>query len=314
VAAPPHTIAIIGSGLIGRSWAVVFARLGARIRLYDPSQQALADARKWLGEALAAESPLAAAADIGFCGTVAEAVDGATHVQENAPEILEAKRTLYRDLDRLVAPGIPICSSTSALLPSALFEGLEGASRFLVAHPTNPPHVIPVVEIVPSPWTSGEALAAVEVLLLQCGQETVRLRHEVPGFLLNRLQAALVNEALRLVEEEVAVPDDLDKVIRSGLGLRWAFIGPFETMDLNARGGFEDYAERLGGVHAALDRVTSSPSPWDGAAPASVGQARRQVLPAARIAARQQWRDRQIVALRALKASAERDFSKESQI
>jgi 3-hydroxyacyl-CoA dehydrogenase len=290
---------------------VVFARLGARIRIYDPSPQALDDARQWLEKVLQAESALAAAADIRFCSTVAEAVDGATHVQENAPEALEAKRALYQDLDRLVAPGIAICSSTSALLPSVLFEGLAGASRFLVAHPTNPPHVVPAVEIVPSPWTSEDALAAVEALLSKCGQETVRLRREVPGFLLNRLQAALVNEALRLVEEEVAAPEEIDKVIRSGLGLRWAFIGPFETMDLNASGGFEQYAERLGGVHASLDRVTSSASPWDGTAPALVGKARRKVLPVGMIAARQQWRDRQIMALRALKASAEHDFSKE---
>jgi 3-hydroxyacyl-CoA dehydrogenase len=311
VTAAPDTAAIIGSGLIGRSWAVVFARLGARIRIYDPSPQALDDARQWLEQVLQAESALAAAADIRFCSTVAEAVDGATHVQENAPEALEAKRALYQDLDRLVAPGIPICSSTSALLPSVLFEGLAGASRFLVAHPTNPPHVVPAVEIVPSPWTSEDALAAVEALLSKCGQETVRLRREVPGFLLNRLQAALVNEALRLVEEEVAAPEEIDKVIRSGLGLRWAFIGPFETMDLNASGGFEQYAERLGGVHASLDRVTSSASPWDGTAPALVGKARRKALPVGMIAARQQWRDRQIMALRALKASAEHDFSKE---
>ena len=309
--AAPDTAAIIGSGLIGRSWAVVFARLGARIRIYDPSPQALDDARQWLEQVLQAESALAAAADIRFCSTVAEAVDGATHVQENAPEALEAKRALYQDLDRLVAPGIPICSSTSALLPSVLFEGLAGASRFLVAHPTNPPHVVPAVEIVPSPWTSEDALAAVEALLSKCGQETVRLRREVPGFLLNRLQAALVNEALRLVEEEVAAPEEIDKVIRAGLGLRWAFIGPFETMDLNASGGFEQYAERLGGVHASLDRVTSSASPWDGTAPALVGKARRKALPGGMIAARQQWRDRQIMALRALKASAEHDFSKE---
>jgi 3-hydroxyacyl-CoA dehydrogenase len=311
VTAAPDTAAIIGSGLIGRSWAVVFARLGARIRIYDPSPQALDDARQWLEQVLQAESALAAAADIRFCSTVAEAVDGATHVQENAPEALEAKRALYQDLDKLVAPGIPICSSTSALLPSVLFEGLAGASRFLVAHPTNPPHVVPAVEIVPSPWTSEDALAAVEALLSKCGQETVRLRREVPGFLLNRLQAALVNEALRLVEEEVAAPEEIDKVIRSGLGLRWAFIGPFETMDLNASGGFEQYAERLGGVHASLDRVTSSASPWDGTAPALVGKARRKALPVGMIAARQQWRDRQIMALRALKASAEHDFSKE---
>ncbi len=314
MAASPDTVAIIGAGLIGRSWAVVFARAGARIRLYDPSSQALSEARKWLDGVLAAEASLAGVVDISFCSTLAEAVDGATYVQENAPEVLEAKRALYRDLDGLVGAGVPICSSTSALLPSVLFEGLASASRFLVAHPTNPPHVIPAVEIVPSPWTSQAVLADVEALLSKCGQEAISLRHELPGFLLNRLQAALVNEALRLVEEEVAAPDDIDKVVRSGLGLRWAFIGPFETMDLNAGGGFEDYAERLGGVHAALDRVTSDPSPWNGTAPATVGKARRKALPVARLAARQRWRDRQIMALRALKTSAEREFSKESQI
>lgn len=313
LAATPDTAAIIGAGLIGRSWAVVFARLGARIQIYDPSPQARADAEQWLGDVLRAESPLASAADIRFCETLVEALDGATYVQENAPEALEAKRSLYRQLDNLVAPGVPICSSTSALLPSALFEGLAGASRFLVAHPTNPPHVVPAVEIVPSPWTSQDCLAAVETLLSKCGQETVRLRREVPGFLLNRLQAALINEALRLVEENVAAPDEIDKVVRSGLGLRWAFIGPFETMDLNASGGFANYAERLGGVHASLDRVNSGASPWDGVAPASVGAARREILPVEMIAVRQQWRDRQVMALRALKASAEREFSKESQ-
>lgn len=307
-----NTVAIIGAGLIGRSWAVVFARAGARVRVYDPSPQALRDAQPWLQEVLTADGHQDAVANIEFFESLADAVDGVTHVQENAPELLDVKRELYRKLDDLVAPGVPIYSSTSALLPSVLFEGLAGAGRFLVAHPTNPPHVVPVVEIVPSPWTDPQIVTGAETFFLECDQEIVTLQREIPGFLLNRLQAALVNEALRLVDEDVAAPDEIDKVIRSGLGLRWAFIGPFETMDLNSRSGFEDYSARFKAAYTSLDRVTDGASPWDGKVTAKVTDALRKIRPVDQIAERQAWRDRQIVALRKLKETQEHQLSEVS--
>ncbi|MGE0242230.1 MAG: 3-hydroxyacyl-CoA dehydrogenase [Parvibaculaceae bacterium] len=297
---------IIGAGLIGRSWALVFARAGWSVRLFDPVPGALDNAVKWIDAALADDVPdaghrRAIRGRIGVSPTLAEAVAGAIHIQENTTELLELKRTVLADIDRLAASEAIIASSTSALLPSAFSQSLPGRARVLVAHPVNPPHMVPLVEMLGAPWTSAEALDRATRTMAAIGQTPIRVNREIDGFVLNRLQAALVNEAMALVDAKVASPSDIDKCLTDGLALRWAFIGPFETMDLNADGGFADYARKYRGIFEHMGRTLGSTRPWTEAAVATVSAERRAKLALAAIAERQRWRDGRIRSLRELK-------------
>jgi len=170
-------------------------------------------------------------------------------------------------------------------------------ARCLIAHPVNPPHVIPVVELVPASWTTPETVAAVRRLMESVGQAPVALSREVEGFLVNRLQAVLLMEAWRLVEEGYATVADLDRTLSEGLGLRWSFMGPFETIDLNAPGGVADYARRLGPLYQRIAASRPEHRVWDEKLIAEVEQQRRQQLPADRLAQRSAWRDRRLMAL-----------------
>ncbi|TNC16383.1 3-hydroxyacyl-CoA dehydrogenase [Methylobacterium terricola] len=246
------TVAIVGSGLIGRSWAVVFARAGFAVRLTDLHPEALAAApghiaealRQLEGHGLVADVP-AALARIRTCATLAEAVAGADLVQENGPETVEAKRALFSELDA-----------------SLFTEGLAGRARCLVGHPVNPPHLVPVVELCGAPWTDPAVIERARALYEAAGQAPVTVHREVEGFVLNRLQGALLSEAFRLVAEGVVSPADLDRTVAEGLGLRWSFLGPFATIDLNAPGGVADYAARYGGFYGRLAADPAPASVW----------------------------------------------------
>jgi 3-hydroxyacyl-CoA dehydrogenase len=295
-----QSIAIIGSGLVGRSWAYLFARAGHSVRIYDPSEECLESARSWLvGELTADVLSL-----IAFCPSAEEAVSSATYVQESASERLELKRDVFAR----ITPAAPVhcifASSTSALLPDEIFAGLATADRCLIAHPANPPHVLPIVELVAGGSTSAEVMERAAALMTSLGQDVVRVKRAAPGFILNRLQAALVEEALSLVERGIADPDDVDRTVRSGLGMRWAFVGPFETMDLNSSGGFEAYARVLGPALAASAPGGPETSNWHGRAPQVVAGARRELLEVVQIPARQRWLVEKLKSLKALKQGA----------
>jgi L-gulonate 3-dehydrogenase len=247
-------IAIIGTGLIGRAWTMVFARAGHSVKLYDSTagatEKAIGLIREGLQElqqfGLIKESPEMVMKRVRNAGTLADAVRDADYVQENTAERLDVKRDVYRQLDEAAPAHCILASSTSTIQTSRFSEGLKGRHRCIVAHPVNPPHVVPVVEISPAPWTSPEVVAKTHALLEKVGQVAIAVRKEVEGFILNRLQAALLLESWRLVKEDYVSVEDLDKCIKDGLGLRWALMGPFETIDLNAPGGVTDYAERYG--------------------------------------------------------------------
>jgi 3-hydroxyacyl-CoA dehydrogenase len=245
------SVAIVGSGLIGRSWAIVFARAGWHVRLQDPSAAALEAApfliRRGLDELAEhglVDDPAAAASRVSAAASLAEAVDAADLVQENGPEVVEVKRGLFAELDRLSPRSAILASSTSAIVASKFTEELAGRGRCLVAHPVNPPHLAPIVELCGSPWTAPEVIARARTLYESVGQAPITMHREVDGFVLNRLQAALPTEAFRLVGEGVVSPKDLDSTVTDGLGLCWSFLGPFATIELNAPGGLPDYAAR----------------------------------------------------------------------
>ncbi len=297
-------IAIIGAGLIGRSWAFVFARTGLPVRVWDKDPAVLerlaGDIATMISDAGA--DPAIAGRITGFA-TLAEALEGASWVQENGPEDAYIKRALFAELDRLAAPDAILASSSSALMPSVWSAGLAGAARCLVAHPVNPPHLVPIVELCPSDQTAPAAMDRAEALFRQVGQVPARLTREIDGFVLNRLQAVLLAESLKLVAEGVVSVQGLDDTVKHGLGRRWAFMGPLETILLNAPGGVPDYIRRYGPM---LARLTDSCARGEAFTEAA-GQAVADAFPDADIRARQDWRDRELAALdRHLRARSER--------
>ena len=188
----------------------------------------------------------AAAKRVRISASLADALDGASFVQENTPETIETKRAIFSELDRLAAPDAILASSTSTIVASLFTEKLKGRHRCLVAHPVNPPHLVPLVELVGAPWTSPETIAKAKAIYQQVEQVPIVVKREIEGFILNRLQAALLSEAFRLAGAGYVSPQDLDKTLKDGLGLRWSFMGPFDTIELNAPGGIPDYCERYG--------------------------------------------------------------------
>jgi 3-hydroxyacyl-CoA dehydrogenase len=304
-------IAVIGAGLIGRAWAMVFARAGHEVTMYDADARALdanlAVIRGALKDLRATrmvkEAPDRIYKRIRAASSLKGALAAADYAQENVSETLAAKKQIFAAMDGLARPGTILASSTSTIPASAFTEGLKGRSRCLVAHPVNPPHLVPLVELCPSPWTSKRVLARARALHESVGQVPITVKKEIQGFILNRLQAAVLNEALSLYADGYATAEDIDKTIRDGLGLRWSFMGPFETIDLNAPGGVADYAARYGQV--MYEQVCSqAPRRWEKDVIARLARERRAALPASDLARRQAWRDRRLMALAVHKREA----------
>jgi 3-hydroxyacyl-CoA dehydrogenase len=297
-------IGIVGAGLIGSAWAIVFARAGCEVRVHDAMPEALAACRTLLSKnvndlaehGLISEAPDAVLARIEMVSRLAEAVDGAALVQENVRETLDAKRAIFAEMDRLAAPGTILASSTSWLPASSFSEGLPGRGRILVAHPVNPPYLVPLVELAPAPWTTADTVERARDLLAQAGQTPVLLKKEITGFLLNRIQGAVLNEMLNLYAGGYASVEDLDKVMKDGLGLRWSFMGPFETIDLNAPDGVIDYAQRYGPTYREVS-AGQRPNDWDPELLARIEAERRASLPAEGLGERARWRDNRLMAL-----------------
>jgi L-gulonate 3-dehydrogenase len=226
-----------------------------------------------------------------------EAVAAADYIQESAPERLAVKQALYAELDRLVGPDAIIGSSTSGLPASTFTEALGCRSRCLVAHPINPPHLIPLVELVPAPWTAPAVVDAAETLMRRVGQAPIRLRREINGFVANRLQSAVLAEAFRLVEDGVCDVADVDAAMTEGLGLRWFFLGPFATIDLNAQGGVADYCAKLAPMYHGLAQEQADARLWGEGLVAEVERQCRETTQAGSLDARKAWRDRCLAAL-----------------
>jgi L-gulonate 3-dehydrogenase len=304
--------AIVGAGLIGRAWAVVFARAGWQVRLFDAVATQLASARQLIAESLADQEAAelltdaqGALARIIPCKTLSEALTDTEWVQENLPEEVALKRTAFAEFDRLAPSDAILASSTSAIVASQFTADLAGRERCLVAHPVNPPHLVPVVELCGAPWTSKVTLDRARATMESLGQIPVLIRREIEGFVLNRLQGALLTEAMRLVADDVISPDDLDKTMRDGLGMRWSFMGPFETIELNAPGGVSDYCARYSGFYRRLAVDPAPATVWEEQSAARVSEAIGTPLTEAQRDQRTAWRDRRLLALRRHKRDSE---------
>ncbi|CAB3810578.1 3-hydroxyacyl-CoA dehydrogenase [Paraburkholderia fynbosensis] len=297
---------IVGGGSIGIAFAVVFARAGWRVRLFDPAAQRRELAPAEILQRLEAltrfglldEAANVVAARVEIVATLDAAAAQADLVQECAPEREEIKRELFAQLDR-AAPAHAILASASSFLAASRFidATLPGRGRCLVAHPGNPPYLIPVVEIVPAPFTDDNAVTRAIDLFTDAGLKPVRVAKEVEGFVFNRLQGALLREAYCLVRDGVASVDDIDTVVREALGLRWSVIGPFETADLNTRGGIASHAQKMGPSYARMGAERGQHDPWTPELVADVAAARRSALPLDQWEARVAWRDRALMKL-----------------
>jgi L-gulonate 3-dehydrogenase len=265
-----RNVAIVGTGLIGRAWAAIFARAGWNVRLTDPHVPTLAAAPRLIRDELhalarhgLAADPDGAVARISVAGSLQEAVIDAEFVQENGPEKVEEKQIIFAQLDKLAPKDALLVSSTSAIVASRFTEKLPGRSRCLVGHPVNPPHLVPLVELCGAPWTSADAIERARTIYREIGQVPVTIIREINGFVLNRLQGALLAEAFRLVGEGFISAEDLDHTVKDGLGLRWSFLGPFETIELNAPGGIPDYCARYTGFYKELAAAAAGPSVYE---------------------------------------------------
>jgi 3-hydroxyacyl-CoA dehydrogenase len=295
---------IVGAGLIGRAWANVFARAGWTVRVWDPDAGQRGHAARLIEQSLheladhgLVTAPGAAAKRVTVVESLEEAVAGADYVQESGPEVLETKRATFEALDRAAPESAVLASSTSAIVASKFTEKLEGRARCIVAHPVNPPHLVPVVELCGSPWTSPETKARARKILQDVGQVPIDVKREIDGFILNRLQVALLTEAFRLVQEGYVSPEDLDHTIADGLGLRWAFMGPFETIELNAPGGVADYCQRYVPWFRRYVADLPPATVWDDDQWKKAAAAWNRTPSPAEIAEKSVWRDQRLAAL-----------------
>ena len=309
--------AVVGAGFVGRAWAITFARAGHEVRLWDAEADALRKALAFIeavlpdldaNDLLRGLSPDAVRGRMSAVSDLGEALADVDYVQENTPEKVAVKRAVFANLDRQAPPGAVLASSTSAILPSAFVEAVPGRARCLVCHPINPPYLVPAVEVCPSPWTSPETVEKAAAFLRGCGQAPLVMKREIDGFIVNRMQGALLEEAFRLVADGVADIEDIDIGIRDGLALRWSFMGPFETIDLNAPAGVRDYAERYQQIYEDIFPSVQRRVDWTGPVMERVEADRRQRLPADALVERQKWRDRRLMALLAHKRQAARDI------
>ena len=308
-------VAVVGAGLVGAGWAIVFSRAGYPVRLYDGDasirERALVGIRANLDDLESfqlIESAQAVIDNILVCDSLEDAVSGVSYVQESVFETVLVKSEITAALDAACDEHVVIGSSSSGIPASAFTEDLEGRHRCLIAHPVNPPYLVPLVELVPAPWTDSAVVQSTHDLMTAVGQAPIRIEREVEGFVLNRLQGALLNEAWALFEEGYASAEDIDKTVSEGLGLRWSFMGPFQTIDLNAPGGIADYAERLGPLYHSVAQSRTEPKPWSKDLIQDVESERRKDLSEQDLASRREWRDRRLMALAAHKNKTSKDI------
>jgi L-gulonate 3-dehydrogenase len=311
--------AIVGSGFIGRAWAISFAAAGHDVSMWDQSPEATGGARDFIAgvlgdlaanDLLRGQTPESVLDRIEVVADFEAALEGAVHIQENTPENRDIKREVFSRIDAVAVPEAVIASSTSALLPSTFTEHVAGRHRCLVVHPINPPYLIPAAEVVPAPWTSQETVERTSAFLVSAGHAPLVMKRELDGFIMNRLQGALLEEAFRLVSDGYASVEDVDIGIRDGLALRWSFMGPFETIDLNAPGGVRDYVDRYQSIYSNIFPQMQRRVDWAGDVMKTVEADRSARLPRENLAVRQVWRDRRLMALAAHKRKSDEEFGK----
>ncbi|MDC3141366.1 3-hydroxyacyl-CoA dehydrogenase [Alphaproteobacteria bacterium] len=301
-------IGVIGGGLIGASWAAIFSKSGFNVFVYDPYPDvfdtyksrvtSFLEELKTIDETINVEESLNR---INANVTIEDLCSNVEYIQESAPEILSVKQELFAKLDNLAPEEVVIGSSSSAMPISSITQNLKGQHRCIITHPANPPHLIPCVEICPGENTSNKTIEKTKEIFTASGASIVNVKKEIDGFILNRLQGALLNEAMRLYSDGYASSDEIDATIRDGLGLRWAFMGPFETIDLNAPGGIKDYISRYGPIFVEMAKNQTKIPDWSEDAGKKLELERRKILSHDKLEDRAKKRNQLLKSLRKVK-------------
>ena len=262
--------AIVGSGSIGAAWAITFARAGNDVSVYDVDPEKLESLKSGLAkrlhflaaQELILESPKTILKRISITTNLALCLEGATYVQECAPERVEIKEKIFEELDQLTDENVILASSSSALGASKFNSRMQNPERALVVHPGNPPYLLSVAEVVPSNKTSPAITSRTILILEQVGMHPVEVKREIEGFVFNRLQGAILREAYCLVRDGVISPEEIDLIVTQGLGKRWAVVGPFGTSSLNAQGGIRDHVSRMAESYYRMGKDRNQDDPW----------------------------------------------------
>lgn len=265
-----ETYAVIGSGSIGNAWAIVFSRAGRQVRLFDVAAERLELARIDIvsrlemlkKHGLLAEEVSVVADRISYCDTLESALLSADYVQECAPEKLDVKREIFRNLDAMTQSHVILASSSSAITTSEFSTETKNKERCLIVHPGNPPYLLPVAEVVPAPFTDSRIVESVLENLRNVGMSPVLVNSEIEGFVFNRLQGAILREAYCLVRDGVVSASDVDRIVTQGLARRWTVIGPFATSALNVQGGIKAHVARMGSAYARMGALRGQDDPW----------------------------------------------------
>ncbi|XP_015794723.1 lambda-crystallin [Tetranychus urticae] len=304
--ASKEKVAIIGSGLIGQSWAMIFVSAGYRVQMYDNQPEKVITAIKSIvdqlnnleskkllrGNLSASEQ----AALISGATTMSEVLQDVFWVQECVFEDVALKQKVFKHIDSMLKCDPILCSSTSFIPPSQFMGHTRHRSSALVNHPVNPPYFAPLTELVPSPWTKPEIVSRAKAILTEVGQKPIVVKKEVPGFIINRIQDAIFAEAYRLIEDDVVSVEDLDAVMSEGLGMRYAFTGPWETAHLNANGMteyFEKYAQGIFDVQSTFKPVKK----MEGPTAEKIIEAMNKKVPLETLNERRKWRDEMMIKL-----------------
>jgi 3-hydroxypropionate dehydrogenase (NADP+) len=309
-------VACVGSGLIGQGWAALFILHGYDVVLQDLSDEKLEEAysrtlihaknlvKNGYGSARNFESQLSTTMSL------ETALDGADFVQESVYESLEVKRPLYSKMDELTSSDVVLASSTSGLMMSDIARDMKlHPERAIVAHPWNPVHLVPLVELSPGVKTSRETIEAIYGLMKQIGKVPVVLKKEVPGFIANRLSVVLWREALNLVEQGVATVEDVDKAVKAGPGIRWAIMGPYLTYHLGGgKGGIEYLMRHIGVSKAKWLETTANWTETPESAIRKAVEGVEDMVDDMTVEELETWRDRYLVALNRLLWSEDPGF------
>jgi len=245
-----QTVAVLGAGVIGASWASLFLASGYHVQIYDSESGKEKQVRRYIENAWPTLEALNMAdrgdrEQISFHASASSAVESAVFVQENVPERLDVKHQIYREIESSLLPDAIVASSASGLMVKEMQKGWKDPSRFILGHPFNPPHLIPLVELVANELSDDGVLEQAEAFYQSVGKVTIRVNREVPAHVANRLQAALWKEAIHLVQSGVASVEDVDKAVWAGPGLRWAAMGPHMLFNLAAgEGGIKEFCSR----------------------------------------------------------------------
>jgi L-gulonate 3-dehydrogenase len=304
-------VGIIGSGLIGRSWSMLFASAGYKVVLHDSDPTQLSTALATIGsqlEDLSARELLRGTrgvtqqlALISTTESLSECVVGAKYVMECIPEVLALKQQMFLQIDALVTDTEAVLLSSTSCLPASSFStDLEHRAQVIVAHPVNPPFFCPLTEVVPAPYTAPSVTTQTLALLTELGQTPVLIKKELPGFALNRVQYAILAECWRLIEDDAISVEDLDKVMTDGLGVRYAFLGPFLTGHLNAE-GMQSYVDRYGETISRVLATFGPPPSFSGPVAARIAAEVTALVPLDQLDERRRWRDERLAELARLK-------------